>query len=90
MRQAATPSIKVESDLVHETVHSVMIADQDLENVVIAAVAAHLGIDPQAAGVKVKCDLSSCSSAGGIVHSAAVTIAQDHRLPAEADHAAPV
>lgn len=78
MRQAATPSIKVESNLVYETVYSVMLSGPRLEDVVMVAVAGHLGIDPYAAGVKVKCYLSS-SGSRDLVHSAKVTMTQDCR-----------
>lgn len=80
MRAPLPASIKVETDLVYETVHTAKLYGLDLENVLVAAVALQLGLDLTQPGTKVKCSFEEpFETINGTQHGVTVTVAVDHR-----------
>jgi hypothetical protein len=80
MRTHSPASIKVATDLVYETVHTARLYGLDLENVLVAAVAAQLGLDLAQPGTKVKCCFEEpYETINGTQHGVTVTVAVDHR-----------
>jgi len=82
MRTPSPAPIKIETDLVYETVHTAKLYGLDLENVLVAAVAAQLGLDLSQPGTKVKCCFEEAfETITGTHHGVTVTVAVDHRCP---------
>ncbi|GGX11231.1 hypothetical protein GCM10007242_16640 [Pigmentiphaga litoralis] len=80
MRSPSPVSIKVETDMVYETVHTAKLYGLDLENVLVTAVAAQLGLDLTQPGTKVKCCFDEpFETINGMQHGVTVTVAVDHR-----------
>ena len=81
MPATAMPRLNLKSDLVHETVHTAMVAGKDLDALIAAGVMAQIGPDVTAgAGVTWKVSYrSETTSTEGTRQIAEVMIVVDHR-----------